>query len=331
MLRISLIVLCILMTACGQAELQVQVVSPIEATQHYNRQSTQTPNEQDQLLFQDEASGIYFLYPATWEVNTYSSVITVGNDRSTLFIEYSWFNETDMPAENPALTDDLEASDPIVLLGNERTTYLNKQFNILYYTSPQDAVAVHNQSFAPFIVANVGFSIRLEIEDLTELEQIRTLTDVVVESFGFTWLITRPSVNDLSNWNSYQDAETDLQFQYPDDWSVTRTSDAIIIQSDDIRLLLFINSGPGGIAAGDLRKGDPTHIWLNATAIPRVYLVYDDKIKSLFYGQPGSAITIEDNNIVAIVDSSAEIAYESINLSPDKLHQADLIVSTLRP
>jgi len=329
MLRIIIICCIMILTACGQVDIQIQAVVPSEATLQHNQWATQTPNPQNLLFFTDEATGIYFLYPFAWSINTFQGVITITDAKNTLFIEYDWFQDRAQMHQNGILEDNFDESDPIHLLGDEYTTYIHKQAQTLYYTTPQDIVSVHNMSFAPFIVANIGFSIRLEYGETELSPEIRQTTDAIVESFGFAWLATRPHSDTLSSWNPYYDTSTGLQFHYPDAWAVTRTAEAIVVQRDDVRLMLLIGQGTSGIAAGDLRKGDPSHVWINKMAIPRVYLVYDDKIKMLFYGQPGDAITFGEHNIVAIVDSSSTVPYESIDLTPGILHEIDMIVATL--
>lgn len=325
MLRIIIICCVMILTACGQADIQIQAVALSEATLQYNHQATQTPNPQNLLFFTDEATGIYFLYPATWSVNTFQGAITITDEKNTLVIEYDWFQNSNRIPKNEISEDAFEESDPIHLLGDEHTTYLHQQGQTLYYTTPQATVS----SFAPFIVANIGFSIWLEFDETELSSEIRKATDAIVESFGFTWLVTRADADTLSSWNSYHDTNTDLQLHYPNDWRVNRTSDAIIVQHDDVRLVLSVGHGASGIAAGDLRKGDPSHIWLNSMAVPRVYLVYEDKVKMLFYGQPGDAIAFGEYNIVAIFESSSTLTYESIDLTPDLLHEIDMIVTTL--
>ena len=119
---------------------------------------------------------------------------------------------------------------------------------------------------------------------------------------------------------------------YPPEWQVIRNADAIIVANAVAQLNLVLNGGPTGLPAGELRKGDPTHMWLNGAAVPRVHLVLDDRVKAVFYGPPVTPITIGDHQIIiSVIDRSSTPAdYETVDLPADILRQMDWIVTTLQ-
>lgn len=319
MKRIPIFLLLIVLTACGKVEVSVQVIEPADATALYNQQATQLPNASGNLFYQHDNSGITFFYPAAWQVQDQPNLITISGPDLRLFIQYTNFAPESPPAQI-ALSDDntLTENALIHLLGDSYPTYIDSASQRLYYIPT-----------TPFIVVNFAFSIHLESDNWPLSPQIRQQADSLVESFAFTWLVTRPTPEQLATWQVYHDESTDLQFQYPPDWQVSRTPDTILITAPDAQLVIFINTGPAGLPAGDFQKADPSHIWLNGSAISRTNLIFENKLKSVYYGPPITQYQIADNNLIMIISAPDEIPYDTIDLSPDTLHQFDQLLTTL--
>ena len=322
-MRRIVLLLVVLLTACGKAEVDVQVMEPPEATALHDQQGTQTPNADNFLFYEHPQTRLYFLHPAAWIVQDQPGQITVSGDDLRLMIEYhtSAPGPVTPPAQpaQPTGTALIE-SDPVNWLDAARPTYLDDAARRLYYTSPDD----------PLLVANMAFSLWLEADEWPLPAPSRQLADKLVESFGLQWLVTRPSADQIAAWTLYTDEETGLQFFYPPDWQVIRNLDAIIVTNTVAQLALFLNAGPTGVPAGELRKGDPTHIWVNGTAVPRVHLVLDSRVKAVFYGAPWTPLTIGERQIIPVIDSNPTAAdYETVDLPAETLRQMDWIVTTL--
>ena len=312
----------VMLTACGRADVDIQAVDPAEATALYIQQATQRPNADAFLLYEDEQSGLYFHYPAAWQVQAQRGLITVIGNEVRLMIKQDMLSTAPIaPAPSSDRVPNHVANDNIELLGDLYPTYHDENAQRVYFTDPDDA--------NPFMIANVQLSIWLEVESWPPAPPSRQLVDAVVESLGFTWLRTRPPFGQMASWSTYTDPETGLQFDYPPDWQVTPDADAIIISTDDAQLILGLG-GPTGLPAGELRKGDPTHIWLNGTAVPRVHLLYEDQVKAVYYGPPVTPIPIGDQTLVILANGTASVRYEDLDISPDIRQQMDWIVITLR-
>ncbi len=315
--------LALVLAACGRAEVDVQVADPAEATALHNQQATQQPNADDRLFYQQARIGLYFHYPATWQVEEQADRVTLSGDGLRLVIAYGTHApDPGAPVQAGAIDASLVESDSVLLLGDPQPTYLDETARRLYYTFPDETV--------PFLVANIGFSIWLEAGQWPPAPQVRQLADAVVASIGFEWLVTRPPADQIAAWNHYTDEASGLQFNYPANWQVSREPDAIIVAHPDARLILALSGGPSGLPAGELRKGAPSHIWLHGTAVPRVHLVYNEQVKAVFYGQPANAFPVGDLMLGISVIDTGSVAYEALDLSPDLLRQMDWIVTTLQ-
>jgi hypothetical protein len=317
--------LAVLLAACGKADVDVQVMDPPEATALHFQQGTQTPNAENFLFYEHEQTRLHFLRPAAWPVQEQPGRIIVTGDSLRLMIEYRT-SAPDLPAPSvqPAepAGDALIASDPVDWLDAARPTYLDETARRLYYTAPDD----------PLIVANMEFSIWLEADEWPLSPVSRQLADTLIESFGLQWLVTRPSADQLAAWELYIDEATGLQFYYPPEWQVIRNADAIIVTNAVAQLTLVLNGGPSGLPAGELRKGDPTHVWVNGAAIPRVHLVLEGQVKAVYYGPPITPVTIGERQIIiSVVNTSSTPAdYETVDLPTEMLRQMDWIVTTLQ-
>lgn len=329
MWRIAIVCVFVL-AACGRTEVDVQVVDSSEATALYIQQATQRPNADEFLLYEDEQSGIYFHYPAAWQVQAERGMITVIGDGVQIMIEHETFMpDSDIaPTDSPADVESASADGEFVrILGDLHRVYVEATVSAdttaqrLYYTNPDEA--------APLTVANIKLAIWLEVNSWPPTSLSRQLADKVVESLGFRWLVTRPSPDQLADWDHFTDEATGLQFDYPLDWQVTRDPDAVVVSGPDARLILALRGGPSGLPAGELRKGDSSHIWLNSTAVPRVHLMYDEQIKAVYYGPPITPIAIGEHSLVISVVGIDSIPYETLDLAPETLRQMDWIVTTL--
>lgn len=317
-----LFLLMVVLAACGRAEVDVQVADPPEATAIHNQQATQIPNEDGLLFYESEQSGLYFHYPAAWQVQEQRGHITVNGDAARLTIEYGTDAFASGSSSVQTADQSLTESDSVALLGELHATYLDEGAHRLYYTISDET--------GSFEVANMRVSIWLESENWPLSPESRQLAGGIVESVGFRWLVTRPSAEQIAGWEHYADAETGLQFDYPTDWQVTREPDAIVVTCTDAQLFLVFSGGPSGLPAGEFRKGDPTHIWLNDAAVPRVHLMYDDQIKAVYYGPPVTPIPIGEHSLLISVAGTSSIPYETLDLAPDTLRQMDWIVTTLQ-
>jgi hypothetical protein len=316
--------LAVLLAACGKADVDVQMMDPPEATALHDQQGTQTPNADNFLFYEHEQTRLYFLHPAAWAVQEDPGRITVSGDNLRLMIGYRTSAPDPMtPPAQPADPPDvaLVESDPVNWLDEARPTYLDDATRRLYYTSPDN----------PLLVANMAFSIWLEADEWPLLPSSRQLADKLVESFGLQWLVTRPSADQIAAWTAYTDEATGLQFSYPPEWQVIRNVDAIIVANTVAQLTLVLNGGPTGLPAGELRKGDPTHVWVDGTAVPRVHLVLDGRVKAVYYGPPITPVTIGERQIIiSVIDRSPTHAdYETVDLPAEILRQMDWIVTTL--
>ncbi len=321
-----MILLVLILAACGQAEVNVQIVDPPKATAIRNQQSTQQPNAAGFLYYEQTQSGLYFHYPAAWQIQEQSGHITMSGDGQRLVIEINTVaSGSTPPATQSAETEDTSfvENDPVSLLGELHPTYLDEGAQRLYYTISGEHV--------PFAIANMRLSIWLESDTWPLAPSARHLADALVESVGFRWLVVRPSADQIIGWQHYTDVVTGLQFDYPPESKVIREAGAIVVTKDDAQLILALNSGPSGLPAGELRKGNPSHIWLNSAAIPRVYLLYEGRIKAVYYGPPVTPIPVGEHTLVMSVTGSSSTAYDTLDLSPDLLGEIDWIVTTLQP
>jgi hypothetical protein len=320
----AVFLLVVLLAACGKAEVNVQVMEPREATALHDQQETQTPNVDNFLFYEHQQTRLFFLHPAAWTVQEQPGRITVSGDDLRLIVEYHTSAPGPMtPLAQPAQPTGtaLIESQPVDWLDAARPTYLDEAARRLYYTSPDD----------PLLVANMAFSIWLEADEWPLPPASRQLADKLVESFGLQWLVTRPSADQIAAWTLFTDKATGLQFSYPPDWQVIRNADAIIVANTVAQLTLVLNGGPTGLPAGELRKGDPTHVWVNGVAVPRVHLVLDGRVKAVYYGPPITPVTIGDHQIIiSVIDRSPSPAdYDTVDLPAEMLRQMDWIVTTL--
>lgn len=329
-----LVLLAVIMTACGRAEIDVQVVDSSEATALYVQQATQNPNSQALLLYKHEHLGLYFHYPAAWQVQENDDRITISNDSVRLLIEFGNFipGYEVMPTLTVEATENkLAESTPVRLLGNWQPTYVNDDTHHLHYTSPKPPIPNHALSYAPFIVANFAFSIWLETDQWPLASEVRRTADAIVESLGFDWLVTRPPDEQIANWKFYSDDVYKLQFRYPPNWQVTRNLSAIVVTNDEsAQLSIALSSGPNGVAAGELRRGDPSHVWIRNMAVARTYLLYNERIKAVYYGgiREGS-IAFENYAPSMTLTGPEDVPYEEVDFSPELLQQIDWILTTL--
>lgn len=332
-MRNALWILLLMLTACGSAEVSLQIVDITEATALANQQATRTPNPDGLLFYADKTSGLQFFYPATWQVQSEDNRITLLNEQLRLTIAYSMHPtepETQPQSPAPPASTALISSGSLHLLGVQRPRYIDTGQQRIYYTAPNEVIAVHNTSFEPFMVANFVFAIWLDALQWPLPQEAQQQANHLVESFSLSWLVTPPPASVLASWFSYTDAASDLQFYYPPGWKVTPTASSIEVRTDGALLTFSLDGGPNGLSAGDLRKGEPTHIWLNQRAIPRVHLVFEERVKAVFYGQPITPLAIGSHHVVALLTADGPtLAYEDLDLPIEVRQQADWIVSTL--
>lgn len=317
-----MVVLVLVLTACGRAEVDFQVVDPPEATAIHYQRATRIPNAEGLLFYESEPSGLYFHYPAAWQVQEQRGRITVDGGAVRLVIDYATDVSIADPSPGQPADGSFTVSDSVALLGELHAAYLDEGAQRLYYTIPTETGSLE--------IANLRVSIWLESEAFPPAPGLQQLADGIVESVGFSWLVTRPSAEQLAGWEHYTDAETGLQFDYPTEWLVTRETDAIIVTGAGAQLVLAFSGGPSGLPAGEFRKGDPTHIWLNGWAVPRVHLMYENQIKAVYYGPPVTPIAIGEHILLISVAGISSIPYETLDLAPDTLRQMDWIVTTLQ-
>ena len=82
------VLLAVLLAACGKAKVDVQVIDAPEATALHDQKGTQTPNADDFLFYEHQQTRLYFLHPAAWIVQEQQGRITVSGDDLRLMIEY---------------------------------------------------------------------------------------------------------------------------------------------------------------------------------------------------------------------------------------------------
>lgn len=321
-------VLSQLLTACGQADVRVRMMEPEQATALYQVQASETPDAKNQLYYEHTPTGIFFLYPSDWQIDEARDRISLYRDDVQFIVEYV----RRIPDE-VEIKSDVQSSEQhmqvgtVHLFGQSQPVYLDESRQRLHYTSPIATDDSNSTTYIPFGVSNIYFSIYLETEQSSISEELRQVSDTVVESLSFTWLMTRPQPQQMLNWQLYQDDETTLQFYHHPDWTVERTSSAIHISDNQMRLTLLLDDHLSGLPAGDLQKGDPSHIWISEQAIARVNLMLDDKIKAIYYGQPGMVFAVGDYQIIALLEDVSRTTYDSINLPTETLF--DWLLTTL--
>jgi len=320
--------MCVL-AACGQADVSVEMLQPAEATARHNQQATQTPNADNQLYYEHSQTGMFFLYPAEWQVAEQPGTIMVSNGDLRFIIEYRML----APEESTPASSDANAvqSGSVQLLGDPHPVYVDEDARRIYYTSTPVSDPEQDTTVMPFVVSNVGFAIYLVSNEWPVAEAQDEIVRDMVESFGFIWLTTRPSPEQLQNWVQYRDTATGLSFFYPADWHIESDSETIRVFGPDLLLTLAPRGGSSGLPAGDLRKGDPSHVWIDGQAIPRVELVFEDQIKAVYYADPGTYFNIGDIQMAAIVSDTGQQPYETVNLPQDALQQINWILTTLDP
>ena len=328
----ALILIICLLASCGQTDVNIQVIDPVEATALFNQQATQTPNSNNLIYYEQPQTGIYFHYPVNWQVQEGEGKIVISGDNLRLNIE-TVLQDSEL---SPVLSGDendanLIDSGTVQSLGTSRPVVADAASRRLHYTSPEFAESDHNITFMPMMLSNIGIAIYLDADTWPLSNEQRSTADTIVESIGFTWLITAASESDISHWIHYQDSNSGLSFDYPPEWDIVETADTIEISNSEIMLTLIFAGNPSGLAAGDLRKGEPSHVLINGQAIPRVHLILDNAIKEVYYGQPGTQLEIGNIHFIAIVSDASLQAYESVNLSPDLLRQIDWIMASMHP
>jgi|GEM_PF-3662523 len=137
-------------------------------------------------------------------------------------------------------------------------------------------------------------------------------------------------------WQTYTDPEYSWTMQYPCDWTYNRTYNATgsdpfvtyperyVIFTDstgEYRLLLGIMESGGqgstitrtGVGAGDFVAQNP--ITVDGTSVPVRYLVYNNKIKEVFFNQSGP-VTIGNYIMTAYFDQDQGVVlYDDIDLT----------------
>jgi hypothetical protein len=172
-------------------------------------------------------------------------------------------------------------------------------------------------------------------------ENIEPTPTVLVEE---TATAVPPSPNETeSNPLTYTNNEYGFGLQYPATWTVADVNDENFVgpgshsvQFSQGTNQLIIGYRPAGeesmifgtgIPAGELETQGT--ISVAGQDVERIVLVSNGKVKTVFYGQPGSVISTNGLEFAISLADFAQIDYEDIELTQQLQDEADLILSSL--
>jgi hypothetical protein len=219
-------------------------------------------------------------------------------------------------------------------LTNSGLVYLDRLKMVFYGGVPVTTVQAEAMEFTITLEDRGADYLDLDIpsEILAEAEAILT-------SFAADNNLTEPSEELLT----YTNLKWGFALQYPQSWSVTKVYDedqaapssrsVWLTKGTFVLVIRFrqIDEGPPEIGtsvpAGDLETRGS--VQLLGRDVPRQVMVFENKDKVVFYGQPGAFINAGDLEFAARLDDLIQGNYRDMELSQELQDEADLILGSL--
>lgn len=344
---IALIILVFTLTGCGSADVKVWSMSPAEATSQASSQEAGSINslngQETSQTYTNDIYGFTFNYPTTWTVNETSNRVSVEKDGIVLNINFKRATEEDVHI----LPSGMAAGD--VIKGNPAEIYFLGEYatkSLIQLDGVTQTVTYGNGAQQ---IDQMEFFVQADINDFQVATngitpELESEMDDMVRSLDLVWAAFPVSGEMLEDWNTYTHDDYGFSFRYPPTWELeiipgeTSSVNFIGLTNGTYRLTLAfkaveeeIQIMPSGIAAGEFQKGEPMLALINHQAVDRIHLVHEDRIKSVIYADGEFAGPLEFDNLqmVIMLDDTAQVAYEDIELSQDIRDEADTIITSL--
>jgi hypothetical protein len=352
LLLINMLGLSLALSACGSAKLEIQALSPAEATAEAIGLAGDGPQigqgqQTGWMSYTNERYGLTFEYPETWALEENQNAATLRRDGVLVTVGFKLTGEPgSLQGELPA--GELIPGDPAtsLFLGQEVSRM------ILEKDGQTKAVLYGEQRE----LSNMAFAARAELEASAVdtggiTAELQTEIDQIVASIDLNWVALPLPETAMEGWETYVNDDYGFSLRYPPTWTLevvpgngqmgpggSLQGDAVTL-TKDITLLyigfkradedLFIGwTGVGGTA---MQKGDPIFAVIAGQEVPRVHVMYEELLKTILYGASGApALEIGDMDFAIRLDDTAqqEAFYES-ELSQEVRDEADDIITSL--
>lgn len=318
---------------CGSLRVKVSSASPAEATK---QAQTLTPpvNDDGMLSYENEMYGFTFEYPATWTLQESANAVTLHKENVVLNISVKRDSEDVEIRGSGMPAGEMVKGESARVLGID----IPKTLVVLDGATQSILYGEFREN------ANVTFVVRADAEGPGGIsETLHAELDAIVGTLDLTWAALPLPEAEMADWPTYTNEDYGFMLRYPETWMLEAfeadqySSSYIVLNRNGYTLFISFKAndeeqqlGPTGVSAGEFQKGEPLLVLASNQTINRVHLVYEDRIKAIFYGENvGQPVEFGELQFAISLNGYAGTDYEELDLPQEVRDEADAIIATL--
>ncbi len=270
--------------------------------------------------------GFFFRYPAAWTLAEGDHLVTLNQGTTSLLIGFRSPEEavdiqgTGLPA------GELVESYQILFLDGRLPRQLLVQDNLVKEVLYNNGDEIRQDDLVLAIrLSNLASSAITGIDETLQSE-----VDQILGTFGRSQGANSGGGSSLT----YANSDYGFSFTYPATWILTEEPHFITLSQSDVKFIIGYRRndenvilGPGGVGAGDLETAGVVNF--AGPEVERVALVYEGKVKAIFYGYPGQYLPVGSLEFFLNLADFAQVDYSAAELAANLQAEADAIVASL--
>ncbi|MEJ2750742.1 MAG: hypothetical protein P8183_22970 [Anaerolineae bacterium] len=269
--------------------------------------------------------GFFFRYPATWTLAEGDHLVTLNQGTTSLLIGFRSPDEavdiqgTGLPA------GDLVESYQVLFLDGRLPRQLLVQDNLVKEVLYNNGAEIRQDDLVLAIrLSNLASSAIAGIDETLQSE-----VDQILGTFGRSEGASSGGGPNLT----YANSDYGFSFTYPTAWTLSEEPHFITLSQGDVKFIIGYRRndenvilGPGGVAAGDLETAGVVNF--AGQEVERVALVYEGKVKAVYYGYPGQYVPADSLEFFLNLADFSQVDYNEVELAANLQAEVDAIVSS---
>lgn len=268
--------------------------------------------------------GFFFRYPAAWTLAEGDHLVTLNQGTTSLLIGFRHPDEavdiqgTGMPAGE--LVDSYQILFMDGRLPRQLLVHDNLVREVLYNNG---AEIRQNDLVLAIRLSNLASSAIVGIDEALQSE-----ADQILGTFGRS-----EGANPGSPQLTYANEAYGFRFTYPAHWMLTEEPHFIELSQGDVKFIIGYRRsdenvilGPGGVGAGDLELAGVVNF--AGQEVERVALVYEGKVKAVYYGYPGQYLPAGELEFFLNLTDLSRDDYSEVELTADLQAEVDAVVAS---
>ncbi|MCB9420147.1 MAG: PT domain-containing protein [Ardenticatenaceae bacterium] len=275
--------------------------------------------------YDNAAYDFFFRYPATWTLAESEHLVTLNQGTTSLLIGFRHPDEavdiqgTGMPA------GELVDSYQILFLDGRLPRQLLVQDNLVKEVLYNNGAEImQNDLVLAIRLSNLASSAIAGIDEALQNE-----ADQILGTFGRSEGANPGNSTALT----YANDAYGFSFTYPAHWTLSEEPHFIELSQGDVKFIIGYRRsdenvilGPGGVGAGELELAGVVNF--AGEEVERVALVYEGKVKAVYYGYPGQYLPAGELEFFLNLTDLSRDDYSDVELATNLQTEVDAIVTS---